>query len=455
MSFRILVVDDEATQRAMLCRFLESEGYAADQAESGEKALLQLAETPVDLIISDMKMAGISGLEFLKKVREKDPLIPFLMITAFSNVSDAVNVLKSGASDYLTKPVNLSELAIRLKKELDRKVIMEENRDLRQEVLSHSIGETMASRSPKMNEILNTAARAARTDAPVLILGESGTGKELLARTIHSLSPRNNNPFVPVNCASLNAGVLESELFGHEKGAFTGAASVRAGRFETASGGTLFLDEIGDIPMEVQVKLLRVLQEKEIERVGGNKRIPVDFRLICATNKNLETAMESGQFREDLFYRINVVTLSLLPLRERKEDLPDLIEHFLKFWAHQYAIPVQGFSPEMYRKLLQYNYPGNIRELNNIIQRAVVLARGDSIDRIDLNVPETVFGEGEDIPATLPEAVTRLEKRMILRALDESGGIQLRAARALGISERNLRYKMEKYKIPGKGDKKR
>lgn len=454
MSFRILVVDDEATQRSVLSRFLESEGYAVDQAESGEKALRQQTDAPVDLIISDMKMTGMSGLELLKQVREKDPLIPFLMITAFSNVSDAVDVLKSGASDYLTKPVNLSELAIRLKKELDRKVIMEENRNLREEVLAHSTGETMVTRSPRMNDMLNTAARAARTDVPVLILGESGTGKELLARTIHSLSPRRQNPFVPVNCASLNAGVLESELFGHEKGAFTGAASVRTGRFETASGGSLFLDEIGDVPMEVQVKLLRVIQEKEIERVGGNKRVPVDFRLICATNRSLEEAMKGGQFREDLFYRINVVTLSLPPLRERKEDLPGLIEHFLESWAHQYSIPVKGFSPEIYRKLLQYNYPGNIRELNNIIQRAVILARGDTIDAIELEIPEADLRRDVVISGTLPEAVNNLETQMILHALEESGGVQLHAAKALGISERNLRYKMEKYKIPARGDSK-
>ncbi|NOY22946.1 MAG: sigma-54-dependent Fis family transcriptional regulator [Acidobacteria bacterium] len=454
MSFRILVVDDEAAQRSVLSRFLESEGYTVDQAESAEQALRQLENESADLIISDMKMNGMSGLDFLKQLRERDPLIPFLMITAFSNVSDAVDVLKSGASDYLTKPVNLAELAIRLKKELDRKIIMEENRNLREEVLTHSTGETMITRSPKMNGILNTAARAARTNVPVLILGESGTGKELLARTIHSLSPRQRKPFVPVNCASLNAGVLESELFGHEKGAFTGAVSVRTGRFETASGGSLFLDEIGDIPMEVQVKLLRVLQEKEIERVGGNKRVPVDFRLICATNRNLEEAMEAGRFREDLFYRINVITLSLPPLRERKEDLPGLIEHFLESWARQYGISVQGFSSAAYRKLLQYNYPGNIRELNNIIQRAVVLARGDTIENIELEGAAADSAGDEDFSGTLPEAVRNLEKRMIMQALEESSGIQLHAARVLGISERNLRYKMEKYRIPGKGDRK-
>jgi len=454
MSFRILVVDDEAAQRSVLSRFLESEGYIVDQAESAEKALRQLENESVDLIISDMKMTGMSGLELLKQIREKDPLIPFLMITAFSNVSDAVDVLKSGASDYLTKPVNLSELSIRLTKELDRKVIMEENRNLREEVLAHSTGETMITSSPRMNDILNTAARAARKDVPVLILGESGTGKELLARTIHSLSPRHQKPFVPVNCASLNAGVLESELFGHEKGAFTGASSVRTGRFETASGGSLFLDEIGDVPMEVQVKLLRVLQEKEIERVGGNRRVPVDFRLICATNRNLEEALAGGNFREDLFYRINVVTLSLPPLRERKEDLPGLIEHFLESWAHQYAIPVQGFSPQIYRKLLQYDYPGNIRQLNNIIQRAVVLSRGDSIDSIELDVSESNLKRDMQMSGTLPEAVSSLEKQMILRALEESSGVQLHAAKALGISERNLRYKMEKYNIQGRGDRK-
>ncbi len=454
MSYSILVVDDEKNQRTILGKFLESNGYRVFLAESGELALDILKKETIDALITDMKMGGMSGKDLLKEVKKINPLLPVIVITAFGSVEDAVEVMKFGAADYITKPVNLQELLIKLRKELERAVITKENEQLRKEIIDRSISEKIITKNEKMLEILNIAYRAAKTDAPVLILGESGTGKELLARTIHELSERKNNPFVPVNCAALNPGVLESELFGHEKGAFTGASMSKKGRFELAEKGTLFLDEIGDVPLEVQVKLLRVLQEREIERVGGTKRIPVDFRLICATNKDLQKAIDSGEFREDLYYRINVITIELPPLRERKEDLPLLIDYYLNKWNSYYGIKVKGFTKEAYNKLLSYHYPGNIRELANIIQRAVVLTRGEYIDFVDIkNIPEReVIAEkdGDKFePGTmsLSEAVESVEKKMILKALEKANGVQVKAAELLGISERNLRYKIQKYGV--------
>lgn len=454
MEFKILVIDDEKNQRTVLAKFLESQGYKVFSAASGEEGLEIIKSKVLDAVITDMKMKGMSGKELLKETKKINPILPVIVITAFGSVEDAVEVMRLGAADYITKPVNLQELLIKLKKELERAVITKENEQLRKEIIDSSISEKIITRNEKMLEILNIAYRAAKTDAPVLILGESGTGKELLAKTIHELSERKDKPFIPVNCAALNPGVLESELFGHEKGAFTGAVTEKKGRFELAEKGTLFLDEIGDIPLEVQVKLLRVLQEKELERVGGSKRIPVNFRLISATNKNLQQLIAEEKFREDLFYRINVITLEIPPLRERKEDLPLLIDYYLNKWKNQYGINVKGFTKEAYSKLLSYHYPGNIRELANIIQRAVVLSRDEYIDYIDIgekeinkNIADSIDCKFEAGTVTLSEAVEKIEKEMIIDALEKSGGIQTKAAELLGISERNLRYKIQKYGI--------
>jgi two-component system NtrC family response regulator len=456
MKHRILIVDDEANQRLVLSGFLEKNGYAIVPAESAEKALDAIAAAPPDLIISDMKMTGMSGRELLKEVRRADPLIPFIMITAYGNIDEAVDMMKQGATDYLGKPVNLAELLLKISKALEQKMLLEENEELRRELVDSQLTESIRTRNPRMREVLSMAARAARADVPVLILGESGTGKELLARTIHSLSAVKGGPFVPVNCASLNPGVLESELFGHERGAFTGAATTRKGRFEIAENGSLFLDEVGDIPPEIQVKLLRVLQENEIERVGGNQPIPVRFRLISATNRDLEELIRDGTFREDLYYRINVVSLRLPPLRQRREDIPVLIEHFLKYYSDKYGIEVRGFSREARQRLLAYDYPGNIRELMNVIQRSLVLARGDVIQTVQFDqAPDETAGDESalmDLPGgNLPEAVEILEKRMIRQALEENNYVQIKAARQLGISERNIRYKMEKYGLKADG----
>jgi len=449
MKPRIMIVDDEENQRTILSGFLNKSGYETTAFENAKLALNALEKNTFDLIISDMKMGEISGEEFLEKVKKLNPIIPFIMITAFGNIDHAVKIMQKGATDYISKPVNLKELLIKIEKAIEMKFVVEENITLRNEIVETHLSETIITKSKKMMEILSLAGRAARTDVPVLILGESGTGKELLARTIHSSSPRKDKPFVPVNCASLNPSLLESELFGHEKGAFTGASTRRKGRFEMAEKGTLFLDEVGDIPPETQVKLLRVLQEREIERVGGNERIKVDFRLVCATNKDLDKLVKENTFREDLLYRINVLTLTLPPLRERKEDLPMLIEHFLKVFANQYGINVKGFSANAMSKLLNYHYPGNIRELKNIIQRAVVLARGETITELlfDKEVKEENNFNPNEITLEKPlnQAVEELERTMILKALEESNFVQVKAAEKLGLTERNLRYKMDKY----------
>jgi len=455
MKPRIMIVDDEENQRTILAGFLTKSGYEAHTFNGAIKALASLEKKTFDLIISDMKMGKISGEEFLEKVKKQNPIIPFIMITAFGNVDHAVNIMQKGATDYISKPVNLKELLIKIEKAIEMKLVVEENITLRSEIVESHLSETIITKSKKMMEILSLAGRAARTDVPVLILGESGTGKELLAQTIHSSSPRKEKPFVPVNCASLNPGLLESELFGHEKGAFTGAATARKGRFEMAEKGTLFLDEVGDVPMETQVKLLRVLQEREIERVGGSERKKVDFRLVCATNKDLTKLIEEEKFREDLLYRLNVLTLTLPALRERKEDLPMLIEHFLKVFSKQYGIVVTGFSSDAMSKLLSYDYPGNIRELKNIIQRAVVLARGEVITELmfDGKEPEKNQATGEiSLDKSLTETVETIEKTMILKALEESNFVQVKAAEKLGLTERNLRYKIEKYGLKKKGD---
>lgn len=451
MTDRILVVDDEATQRKILAGFLENQGWQVSQAASADEALTVFESEAPDLIISDMKMAGMSGMEFLSRIRAKNPLIPFFLITAYGTIDDAVAIMKQGATDYITKPVNLAALLVKITRAIDHKLVQEENRSLRREILDRDLADKIITKSPKMAEVLSQAQRASNTDVPILILGESGTGKELVARTIHELSRRKRGPFVPINCASLNPGVLESELFGHERGAFTGASAARIGRFELAAGGTLFLDEVGDIPLPTQVKLLRVLQDNVIERVGGNRRIDVDFRLICATHRDLRQTIADHQFREDLYYRINVVTLHLPPLRERREDIPVLLDHFLTCWSEKYGRNVTGFSKRVFHDLLAYDYPGNIRELINIVQKSVVLARGSVIDQVD---PEggTAIQRAEDsghglTERDLPSAVETLEKDMIRSALERSRWVQVQAAKVLGISERNLRYKMEKYGI--------
>jgi two-component system NtrC family response regulator len=390
-------------------------------------------------------MPDMSGLDLVKAVREITPEASIVVITAYGTVDTAVAAIKFGAADYLTKPVNLDELLYRVEQVRDRRRLLSENRELREALETHHRIEGIIGEGGRMLEVFSMVRRVASSEATVLIRGESGTGKELIAKAIHYGSPRASGPMIRVNCAALPETLLESELFGHEKGAFTGAVATRKGRFELADGGTLFLDEIGDLPLLLQAKLLRVLQEKEFERIGSSNPVRVNVRILAATHRVLEALVKAGQFREDLYYRLNVVTISLPPLRERREDLPLLMDHFLRLFAEKNQKTIRGFTQDAREMLLRYDYPGNVRELENIIERAVVLTRDDVIGRADLPLTTQAL-EGEDRKqASLPATVEAVERKMITEALARSGGIQTRAAEILGISERTLRYKLTKY----------
>jgi len=386
----------------------------------------------------------------LKESKQLNPLIEVILITAHGSIEGAVDAIKAGAADYIEKTiVDLDRVEIIIQKTLERKRLASENLQLRQLLEEKHRLTGIISVSGAMEEVINIAGRAAESKATILIRGESGTGKELLAKAIHYASPRSDKPFVAVNCAALNENLQESEFFGHEKGAFTGASKMRKGRFELADGGTLFLDEVGDIPPSVQVKLLRVLQEQTFERVGGNETIKVDARLIAATNRDLEKQIEAEDFREDLFYRLNVVSIYIPPLRERKEDIPQLVNHFIEKYSAENKKTIDGISKEALDLLMRYDYTGNIRELENIIERAIVLVRGDMISTDDLPLYARIQGSEEyrQKDSSLTEMVERFEQQLIIEALDEAGGNQSQAARSLGIGERKLRYKLKKYKI--------
>jgi two-component system NtrC family response regulator len=450
--FQILIVDDEKVQREILEGFLVKQGYGVGTAEEGQKAVDRFKGGSFDLVLSDYRMPGMDGIGLLKELKRLNPEVVVVMMTAYGTVGTAVTAMKEGAYDYLTKPIDLDELLLLIQR-IEREVsLTRENRELREQLRERFKVDFIVSASRRMEEALNLVRRVAPSQATVLILGETGTGKELIARAIHYSCPRAENPFVKVNCAALPENLLESELFGHEKGAFTGAVARRIGRFEQADQGTIFLDEIGDLSLSLQSKLLRVLQEREFERVGSSQTLKVDVRVIAATNRNLEETIQKGTFREDLYYRLNVVTISLPPLRERKEDIPPLIEHFLRKYSQENKKKVVSISKEARDLLLNYNYPGNIRELENIMERAVVLCQEDTITTQDLplNLRESKMeetmkraGEGRSLPDTLEE----IERMLLKQALEKSGGVQTKAAEELGISERVLRYKMKKYNI--------
>ena len=446
---KILVVDDEPAQRELVSGFLARHGFEVTTARDGAEALERFRREPVDLILTDQKMPGLSGLELTQAARAVNPEVAVVLMTAYGTIEHAVAAIKAGATDYLTKPLNLDELLHRLGQVRDHQRLLGENRELRAALQERHRVEGILGESGRMQEVLSLVRRVAASDATVLIRGESGTGKELIAKAIHYASRRAEGPLVRVNCAALPETLLESELFGHEKGAFTGAQATRRGRFELAHGGSLFLDEIGDLPPHLQVKLLRVLQEREIERVGSSRPIPVDVRLLAATHRDLEALVKAGGFREDLYYRINVVTLVVPPLRERREDIPLLLDHFLSKFARANGKTIRGLTREARDTLLRYDYPGNVRELENLMERAVVLTRDEVIGRADL--PLSVRdAEPESGEATgLPAAVEGLERRMIRDALARADGVQTRAAELLGISERVLRYKLRKYGLAG------
>jgi len=449
---RILIADDEPGQRELLAGFLRRLGHEIIEAADGEETVALARETGVDLVLLDQRMPRLGGEAALRALREANPEIDVVVVTAYGTVEAAVEALKLGASDYLTKPLDLERLRLVVSRLLERRTLLRENRELRQKLAGGPRLAGIVSVSGVMEEVLNTVARVAPTETTVLITGESGTGKELMARAIHAASPRAGGPFVAVHCAALAETVLESELFGHERGAFTGADRTRTGRFEAASGGTLFLDEVSQIPQAIQVKLLRVLQERQIERVGSNRPIDLDLRLVAASNRDLLEEMRAGRIREDLYYRLAVVPVFLPPLRARRQDIPRLAEHFLLKHRDAGTHPVNGFSHEAMDLLLRYDYPGNVRELENVIQSAIVLSRGETLLTDDLPAAlRSAVEEGGAGPDrsehSLPAHIEALERRMIEEALAACDGIQYRAAERLGISERTLRYKLEKYRL--------
>ena len=444
----ILVIDDEEAQREALAGHLQNQGYQVLQAQAGGPGLELLQQHLVDLILTDFRMPDMDGLAVLSAARQINPEVEVIIITAYGSVGGAVDAMREGACHYLTKPIDLDELDGVVRRALERHHLISENRMLKEQLREGARFDSIISVDPAMEGVLNTIARAAPSRASVLVRGESGTGKELVARAIHAASLRQKQPFVAVNCAALNKNLIESEIFGHEKGAFTGADQQRQGRFEQANGGTLFIDEVAEVPLEVQVKLLRVLQERTIERVGGNSSIKVDVRLISATHQDLEAAVNAGRFREDLFYRLNVVSVQVPPLRERRQDIPVLFTHFLKHYCAENGKEIHEVSREAMDLLMRYDYPGNVRELQNVVERAVVMARGQNLTRDDLPMElatELNQEPARDDDSSLPNQVEALERRAIEQALQKVEGVQSRAAEILGITERNLRYKLKKY----------
>jgi DNA-binding NtrC family response regulator len=447
-SLSILIIDDEESQLQSFKSFLERRGYEVFTASSGPAGYEIVKSNTIDLIITDFRMPDWNGFVVLKKMKELNPDIDVVIMTAYASIEDAVESMKAGAYDYLIKPVDLDELENLLKRVREKRLLIAENRQLKDQLRSKFKFDAVISQSGEMEEVLNTAARVATSKSTVLIRGESGTGKELIARAIHFASPRNNAPFVVVNVAALSETLIESELFGHEKGAFTGATQQRIGRFEQAGQGTLFIDEIGDIPASIQVKLLRVLQFGQIERLGSNTPITTDVRILAATHRNLEQMIKDGKFREDLYYRINVITIQIPPLHQRKTDIPLLVDHFIKKYSKENNKKTEGISREALDQLLKYNFPGNIRELENMIEHAVVLSRNTHISTQDLPASLVQFSEKSIIdPWHLEEGYTAkmqaFEKEMIQEALQRSNGNQSAAARLLGISERHLRSRLE------------
>ena len=447
--FTLLLVEDDKVQREALAENLIEEDYNVLVAESAEKALSIADSKTVDLVITDLNLPEDDGHFLLKKIKSKNPTIPVFIITAYASVGSAVDAMKSGAYDYLTKPINMEKLFITLKRALEHKTLVAENIELKKKLEKEFSFKGIIAVSSEMQKVLNMAGRVAGTKASVLLRGESGTGKEVLARAIHFASGRKDGPFVAFNVAALAPALIESELFGHEKGAFTGADRLRIGRFEQAGGGTIFIDEIGDIPVEIQMKFLRVLQEGYIEHLGGNRSIDVNIRLITATNKDLESMIKAGTFREDLYYRLNVFTIQIPPLRERREDIPHLCNSHLKSCEEEYGKNIDGFSREAFDAMMKYDFPGNVRELQNIIERAVIVCRGSQITLSDLptNVLEPVRDFSQESYEGLEERVEALEKRMIITELRRLGGNVSKTAQSLKITSRKLRYKIHKYGI--------
>jgi two-component system response regulator AtoC len=443
---KILVVDDEIVVRESLSDWLKDAGYQVFTAESGYEALEMIEKEKPGIMIADLMMPGMDGIELMKKAREQQPGLEVVIVTAYASIPTAITAMKEGAYDYIEKPFCPERAELLVRKLAEHQELLEENLSLRQRLDDHYRFENIITKSAKMQRVIEVIKVVAKSNATVLVTGESGTGKELVARAIHSQSNRHNKPFIAVSCAALPESLLESELFGHEKGSFTGAYAQKKGKFEFAEGGTLFLDEIGEMSANIQVHLLRVLEEKEFTRVGGNEPIKADVRVISATNKDLRKAIEKQEFREDLYYRLNVVNVELPPLRERKEDVPLLAQHFLNKFASENRKEVSGFSPDALEFLLDYDWPGNVRELENAIERAVILAKNSLITVDDL--PQENLSLGYSIGSK--KSIKEVEKEHILNVLRKTGDNYSEAARILGISRMTLYNKAKEYGFDSK-----
>ncbi|AFM23088.1 sigma-54-dependent transcriptional regulator [Desulfomonile tiedjei] len=453
MPERLIVVDDEPSMREFLEIMLSQDGYEVRTAASGEEGLKLYKSEEPDLILTDVKMPGMSGLDLIKHIHSQDPAMPVIAVTAYASADDALRAVREGAYDYLSKPFQIEDLRIIIRNALEARRLRIENQELKKSIQGFDNFSHMVGISPQMQEIFQFIEKVAPSKASVLIIGESGTGKELIAKAIHKNSPRCDKPFVAINCTAIPENLLESEMFGHQRGSFTGALTNKPGLVELAHTGTLFLDEVGEIPISIQAKLLRFLQEHEFRRVGGTDEKKIDVRIIAATNKKLEYEMEKGNFREDLYYRLNVIRIRVPPLREREKDIPLLINHFLRKFCTEQGKDITKVSSLALRVLCNYQYPGNVRELENIIERCVTLEQSDQLTAQHLP-PKLTQSEGVpceiaelDIPSDgieLDRTLENLERKLINRALEITGGNRSRAARLLGISFRSLRYRLVK-----------
>ncbi len=452
MDERILIVDDEASVGQFLSIMLEREGYKVEAVLSGKEALEKIAENPPQVVLADLRMPEMDGIELLTRIKEEDPRIAVVIMTAYGSLESAVEAMRKGAFDYVMKPFQIEEIKLVIKRAIEERKLREENLELKRRVKQYELKEIVG-KNEKFQRVLELAKKVAPTDSTVLIRGESGTGKELIAKAIHNMSPRANSPFIAINMAALPEELLESELFGYTKGAFTGATKNKEGLFKAAEGGTILLDEISEASPRIQVKILRALQEKEITPVGSTKTIKVDVRIIASTNADLEKMVAEGRFREDLYYRLNVVYIQLPPLRERKDDIPLLTSHFLKKYTSLYNLPPKKISDETMKILLEYSWPGNVRELENAIERAVILSEGEVIKPADL--PEKIrnrFSVKVSDQVNLSGlTLEELERRYILQVLDETGWNKNRAAQILGIDPSTLYRKLQRYGLSKSG----
>jgi two-component system response regulator PilR (NtrC family) len=456
---RVLVVDDEQSMQEFLEIFFRSEGFQAATAGDLESALLHLEGGDFDVVVTDIQMPGGTGLDLLRKVQDLSPETPVIMMTAFASTETAIAAMKEGAYDYITKPFKVDEIRVVVEKALEKKLLTTENRRLKSELKTRRRPRSVIGTSAPMQQVLDLVAQVADSRANVLISGESGTGKEVVARAIHSAGERRDLPFVAVNCGAIPENLLESELFGHVKGAFTGAVQNKSGLFEVAERGTVFLDEIAELSVGLQVKLLRVIQERTFRRVGGTADLTFDARVVTATNRQLHEEVATGRFREDLYYRLNVIEIALPPLRQRRDDIPLLVQHFVERYTRELGKPVKGVTDGALSRLIEYDFPGNVRELENVIERAVALCRSDVID-VDV-LPPTLLAPRETArPTRIPpegvklnELVDAYERSLLLEALEQTGGVKKRAASRLGISFRSFRYRLEKLGLEsGTGD---